>query len=628
MTAASTNFGPIPVELSPKIAAGMAAENLRQLLEASDEASRAHSRALAVNDLETSQALGQALAEIAPVLATAKAAVLTEVARELLVAPWDRERDLVVLVGRGSVALGEALAKLGQRRIFCLDPDRPHLPPTPQDMAKVVNARTSDELEQACWWLAWPHPAALRVRAVGSDATEPVLTLTSRLERTLRALDQAGSEIETSSQLFLQCATRNLERLAAVPSIEPLANLFAGRLAVVVSAGPSLDKNIHLLSQLQGRAVIIGINQTVSALRRAGIRPDLVVAIDPQNLAYQFEGVLAGEIGTLCLGASVADCLFDVPADQSATFASSPMPEGWIYEALGDKAALQSGGTVATAAIQIALHLGCSPIVLIGRDLALAGRKYYADGVADGGQELALADDGKAFHLGQMTSKLKLAPPESSEQLAKRLAATRIEPVEVPGFHGAPVVSYPGFVFEMDILRAIVQRERQRARFINATEGGAYLDGMEHLSLSAVIAAASPTTFEAREAMTQALGAVDLPSRRRRFVTSLAEMAMDMRRAVDLGRMAAKLAARAGSQRPRKLERVAGALDEISQKHPILAVLTQRTVRDITRKDRQGWASMSEVVDAESALYISLANVAEDLAARLEPFIPSGRARP
>jgi hypothetical protein len=627
MTAAPTDFGPIPVELSPQITAGMAAEHLRQLLEASDEAWAANSRALAVNDVETSQAIGRALAEIAPVLEAARAAVLNDVARELLVAPWDLQRDLVVLVGLGSTALGELLAKLGQRRIFCLDPARPHLPPTPQDMPPVVNARTPEELEQACWWLSWPHPAALRVRAVEPDATETVLALSSRLERTLRALDQAGEEIETSSQLFLQCASRNLERVAAVPSIEPLANLFSGRLAVVVSAGPSLDKNIHLLEQLQGRAIIIGINQTVSALRRAGIRPDLVVAIDPQNLAYQFEGVQPGEIGTLCLGASVADALFDVPADQIATFASSPMPEGWIYEALGDKAALQSGGTVATAAIQIALHLGCSPIVLIGRDLALAGRKYYADGVADGGQELALADDGKTFHLGQMTSKLKLATPESSELLAKRLAATRIEPVEVPGFHGTPVVSYPGFVFEMDILRAIVQRERLRARFINATEGGAYLDGMEHLSLSEVTAAANPTPFDAREAMTRALGSVDLASRRRRFEASLAEMARDMRRAVDLGRVAAQLAGRAGAQRPRKLEKMAAALDEISRKHPILAVLTQKTVRDITRKDRQGWESMREVVHAESALYLSLANVAEDLAARLQPFIRSRKAR-
>jgi Protein of unknown function DUF115 len=620
MTAAATGFGLSPAALSPQVAVGRATEYLQVLLAARADAEAAHARALGENDADTARLLARGLAEIAPILATANAGVLSALARDLVADPWDLRRDLIVLVGRGATALGEVLSKLGQKRIFCLDPGAPHVPPTSQDMAPVVNGRTAEELEQACWWLAWPHPAAFRVRAIGEEATAAVALLAGRLERTLRALDQAGHEIETSSYLFLHCATRNLERLATVPSIDPLARLFSGRLAVVVSAGPSLDKNIHLLKQLQGRAVIIAINQTVAALRRVGVRPDLVVAVDPQNLTYQFEGVLPGDIGTLCLGASVTDSLFDVPADQVVTFASSPMPEGWIYETMGDKAALQSGGTVATAAIQIALHLGCSPVVLIGRDLALAGRRYYADGVADGGQELALADDGQAFHLGQMKSKLRLAPAESSAALAERLAATRIEPVEVPGFYGTPVVSYPGFLFEMDILRAIVQRERSRARFINSTEGGAFLDGMEHLPLAEVIAAEAPTVFDPRAEMARALGSVDLPARHLRLRSGLAEMAADMRRAVHLGRSAATLAARAGLKPPRKLARTAEALDAISQKHPILAVLTQRTVRDVTRKDRQGWDSIDEVIAAEVALYRSLANVAQDLAARLAPY--------
>ncbi|MES1209560.1 MAG: 6-hydroxymethylpterin diphosphokinase MptE-like protein, partial [Pseudomonadota bacterium] len=602
------------VERGGHPSADQAAAHLRALTAARDQAAAARARALAAGDAATAVALDSGLAEVAPALADAEKRWTGALAAELMVEPWDPRRDLMVLVGRGAVSVGAAAAARGQRRIFCLDPSAPHCPPTPRDMPAVVNGQSPEELEQACWWLAWPHPAALRVRPLDPAALPIAQQLGAQLDRTLRAVDQAGSEIESSSYLFVHCATRNLPRIAAVPSIAPLAGACAGRTAVVVSAGPSLDRNIAQLRALQGRAVIIGINQTVRALRAAGVRPDVVVAVDPQNLAYQFEGVRGGEIGTLVLGASVDDALFDVPADRTVTFASSPMPEGWIYEAAGEKAALQSGGTVATAAIQVALHLGCARIVLVGRDLALAGKRYYSTAVADGGQDLALCEDGRTFNLGAMTSKLKLAPAEAAPEMARRLAATRIEPIEVPGFYGTPVVSYPGFLFEMDILRAIVQRERGRARFINATEGGAHLAGMDHCALAEVIATEPTTPFDARGAMARLLDGVDQGARRRRLQTELRAMAADMRRAQNLGRAAVRLAKRAGAGGSPKLTRTAEELDLLSRRHPILAVLTQRTVRDVSRKDRQGWGSLAEVARAEAALYQSLANVAADVA--------------
>ncbi|MDZ4855637.1 MAG: 6-hydroxymethylpterin diphosphokinase MptE-like protein, partial [Nitrospirota bacterium] len=48
--------------------------------------------------------------------------------------------------------------------------------------------------------------------------------------------------------------------------VKHLENLFQGRPAVLVAAGPSLEKNIHLLRELEGRAVIIAVDTALRLL--------------------------------------------------------------------------------------------------------------------------------------------------------------------------------------------------------------------------------------------------------------------------------------------------------------------------------------------------------------------------
>ena len=61
-----------------------------------------------------------------------------------------------------------------------------------------------------------------------------------------------------------------------------------------------------------------------------------------------------------------------------------------------------------------------------------------------------------------------------------------------------PVTSTTGFVYEIDLLRTMVRQAPAGTRFINATEGGAFLEGMEHITLAEVIA--RPSTRARRSA--------------------------------------------------------------------------------------------------------------------------------
>ena len=148
--------------------------------------------------------------------------------------------------------------------------------------------------------------------------------MVTRLKRTLQTLTEASNELEEAVPFFAQTSVRNLIHIAEQPSIAPLRGALAGLPAVVVSAGPSLDRNIAQLRGREGQVVIIAINQTVRALRKAGVRADLVVVVDPMKVTYHFEGVGPDELGTLLLGASVDPSLFDLPAETSS--ASPPRP--------------------------------------------------------------------------------------------------------------------------------------------------------------------------------------------------------------------------------------------------------------------------------------------------------------
>ena len=73
----------------------------------------------------------------------------------------------------------------------------------------------------------------------------------------------------------LENIARNVGWYAATPCPSRLADRFKNKPAVIVSAGPSLRKNKHLLQGLVGKAVIIAVQTTLKPLLEMGVEPDL-----------------------------------------------------------------------------------------------------------------------------------------------------------------------------------------------------------------------------------------------------------------------------------------------------------------------------------------------------------------
>src|SRR5213075_2901172 len=115
-----------------------------------------------------------------------------------------------------------------------------------------------------------PHAALISV-GVESVTHPPSIQLAGEFHRQVQTwLSEFASFSRTSlntlvlnSRRTAENIARNIGRYVATPSLSRLENCHKGEPAVVVSAGPSLRKNIHLLQGLQDKAVLVAVQTTL-----------------------------------------------------------------------------------------------------------------------------------------------------------------------------------------------------------------------------------------------------------------------------------------------------------------------------------------------------------------------------
>ncbi|MHC4447065.1 MAG: motility associated factor glycosyltransferase family protein, partial [Planctomycetota bacterium] len=178
----------------------------------------------------------------------------------------------------------------------------------------------------------------------------------------------------------------NLDHYTVGPGIGELRDAAQGYPAVVVSAGPSLRRNVHLLAQpgVRDRCVIVAVQTTLKPLLEAGIAPHFVTALDYHEISRRFyEALDPAAVGDVVL---VAD-----PKANPVILDAFPGPvcccasdflDGLFGDLRRDMGRVPPGATVSHLAVYLARFLGCNPIALIGQDLGFTDGLYYAPGTA------------------------------------------------------------------------------------------------------------------------------------------------------------------------------------------------------------------------------------------------------
>lgn len=225
--------------------------------------------------------------------------------------------------------------------------------------------------------------------------------------------------------------------------------------AIVVSAGPSLDKNIMKLKKAKGKAFIIAVDTALNALAKADIMPDIAVTVDPTKSVLLFSHEKMVEI-PLVYGLSANSEIMNVHKGIRIYHDAGDSVLNVFYDKFRKKRiALETGGSVANDAYSLAQKLGFKTIIFVGQDLAYPNdQEHSADSYGDT-RNNSITNNGKVYFY-------------------------------VDDIHGGKVKTE----YNMNMYRLWFERAVQvysDIRHIDATEGGAKKEGMEIMTLEDAI---------------------------------------------------------------------------------------------------------------------------------------------
>ena len=473
---------------------------------------------------------------------------------------WDTELDAVILVGLGLEPVAELLRDLGQRRIVIHEGGAPE---------GSIATMSHPEIVTAIRTMIPNAPTRFLVKvSLGIDLQE-VDTITELVRAALSDMRIHRNTVQTFSRTWLDQAAANLPFVAKWPSIASLDGKFANRPMIIVSPGPSLAKNIDQLRALDGKAVLACFSHSLKPVVAAGLTPDVVITVDPQDVRYHFAGCDVSKM-TLVNAVTCHPALFELPAARFLTLSANSAIDDWIFEGVGEEARAPGGGSVATSAFSLALRWGCDPIVFVGLDLSFPGGEYYVKTSVDGDVHASTDDDGhlkvKGWSKGFTRMKAAGGPSAPHERS-----------IMLPGWHGGEVPS--SFMFSMfhrwfvDMMR-LVNKETGLSVY-NCTEGGAFILGMDHRPLTELLATFDervPTAELLDEAVASAgfMRSSQLAAHLRTFRRGL--------KSIRYHAVRARRLARTGGREEMKLQKTERSLMSALQPFPFVSLLAQHEI--------------------------------------------------
>ncbi|ENU5501739.1 motility associated factor glycosyltransferase family protein, partial [Campylobacter jejuni] len=245
---------------------------------------------------------------------------------------------------------------------------------------------------------------------------------------------------------FLQNIPSMLESIPFQRILNERKNKFEN--AIVVSAGPSLAKQLPLLKAYQDKAVIFCADGALSMLEKEGIVPDYVTNLDFTDLAMNFFQNKENKTSLNVLSCATHLSLVHFLDNKSVVLRDDPLYQRFN---LNDFGYIDTGTHVSHFSYTLALALGFKNIIMIGQDLAFDEKGN---------------SHSKGFDFGEKFS-----------------GEENIDKLKVPAYAGKGEVlthiTWNDYRIKLEYLFAC---NEQKAKFYNATEGGARINFTEELS--------------------------------------------------------------------------------------------------------------------------------------------------
>jgi len=484
---------------------------------------------------------------------------------------WLPDRDLLVIMGTGAEAQAEEHLRAGLHRVLAIVPEG--LAAAAQTPAQVV--RTQAGLKP----YVWSNNVSLRrisVRltpdgGVDQDTARQWLTVLSQIAEQHRSFHATMAHL---GPLWASNGIANASAVAANPMIGDFSQTFRGVPLIVVGAGPSLASNIAQIKAAKGKAIVLALHRTLESLHRAGIAPDLTIAVEPRDVSHQYTGVGADKLAASILSTAVHPSLEHTPIDRTIHYTSQGREE-WLLAPEDRQHEAVSLGTVSHSAVSLARAWGCDPIILVGQDLAFPdGAIYHADG-ADGDTRLVRDEASGQWKMEGYSAERKTTLAEAVDD--------PFDVVEIEGYNGGTVVTSTSFNDFRLTLEQMARDWSGETTLINATEGGAKISGWQQAPLASTLAALPGLQLDVDARLEADTQHALISARGERTQVIMTLLHQQLTQVVKLSKQCVKLIeqclASPNPQRLAKLETVENALKAEARK---IAPLTLATQHDLT----------------------------------------------
>ncbi len=225
--------------------------------------------------------------------------------------------------------------------------------------------------------------------------------------------------------------------------------------AILVSAGPSLNKNVQELKKAKNKSFIVAVDTALKPLIKAGIVPDVFITIDAKKPFHLIDAEGVAEIPVIA-PTCAHYVILDHQKGKKIFYDGGDAIPSQMYAVNGQELPdVSSGGSVACSAFSMLYKMGFHTIILVGQDLAFSDNKSHADG----------------------TFQEKMPERDTKNMMM------------VKGNYVDKIPTRRDFRIFLDWFKMYIKgaKEHEGIRVINATEGGAYIEGTEFITLKEAI---------------------------------------------------------------------------------------------------------------------------------------------
>ncbi|MGL6174140.1 MAG: motility associated factor glycosyltransferase family protein [Cellulosilyticaceae bacterium] len=247
--------------------------------------------------------------------------------------------------------------------------------------------------------------------------------------------------ITSFSEINLKNLINNKEAIKNSKSLSLYHKHFENIPAVIVSAGPSLKKNIQYLKDFKG--LIFTGGRTLPHVMKQGIQPHFLVSIDPTEISYEtLQEGKQNQCNLICTEVTNHHIINENRGNQ---YFIRGTQEKLAQSLLGiELMSLPMYGSVATACLSSAYYMGCNPIIFIGQDLAYTDQQAHVDGF-------------KSFEVDMHSAHIRY----------------------VEGIDGQQIATDITLLLFLRWIEQFIKDTKNQVNYINCTEGGAHIQGTQ-----------------------------------------------------------------------------------------------------------------------------------------------------